>query len=324
MNFVFALNTDRLTPQNLNQNKNQSSAIQGGEGKQVQNRNIYTKESNKIEKREVILGQDKERVVKISVTPVVGAGNKILGRLIILHDVTRERAMEKMKSEFVNIVAHQLRTPLSAIKWTMRLVLDGDAGPISKEQEEILQKGYQSNERMINLVADLLNAARVEEGRFIYEFIETDFSLLIGAAIETVKSFAQAKKVSIVLDKGQIGFIVKADKEKLELAVQNLIDNAINYSPAESVVTISILCDKMNVACAIKDNGIGIPLAVQSRIFDKFFRAPNAVKMETQGSGIGLFIARNIIESHGGKIWFKSEENKGTTFYFSLPLFKNI
>ena len=274
-----------------------------------------------IEKGEITIEEPSEMILEINTASVLDADKKlVLGQLIILHDITREKAIERMKSEFVTIAAHQLRTPLSAVKWTLRLILDGDMGPVNKEQADILQKGYQSNERMIVLINDLLNVARIEEGRFIYGFSEISFNELIFEILSDYQGLIKIKNLSIKFEKPEKDCRAKADKEKMKLAVQNLIENAIHYSSPGSTVTIMLNCDKMNLSFCVRDQGIGIPATQHSRIFGKFFRAQNAMKTETEGTGLGLFITKNIVESHGGKIWFESEESKGTTFYFTIPI----
>ena len=275
-----------------------------------------------LEKKEVTLENPVHRVLEVSTVLVVDSDKKALGQLVIMHDVTREKEMERMKSEFVTIAAHQLRTPLSAVKWTLRLILDRDLGPISDEQEEILKKGYQSNERMINLVNDLLNVARIEEGRYIYGFKLIQFGDFIAETLDAFGPLLKMKNIALKFEKPKESVEVLVDKEKMRLVVQNLIENAINYSPAGSTVTISLKSDKMNLTLAVEDRGMGIPKAQQGRVFGKFFRGDNAVKMETEGTGLGLFLTKNIVERHGGKIWFETEENRGSTFYFTLPLKK--
>lgn len=282
---------------------------------------IIKSQKQPIEKQEIGLEDAEERILEVSTTPVLGIDKKNLGQLVILHDITREKVIEKMKSEFVTIAAHQLRTPLSAVKWTLRLILDQDLGPISKEQEETLKKGYQSNERMIGLINDLLDITRIEEGRFIYSLSKISFVELFKETLESFQTLIRMKNITIKvkLPKGD-KVDMTIDKEKIKLVLQNLIENAIHYSLPQSIVTISVKCDKMNLRFMIEDHGMGIPKNQQARVFTKFFRGNNAVKMETEGTGLGLYLTKNIIEKHGGKIWFEAEENKGSTFYFTLPL----
>src|SRR3989339_90545 len=259
---------------------------------------------NEIEIRE---GQNLEA----SIIPVMIA-EEFLSTMVIIHDVSREKLIEKMKTEFVSLAAHQLRTPLSAIKWTLRMLLDGDLGKITKEQKSFLQKTYASNERMIRLINDLLNVARIEEGKFIHKLTPTLISEIIKTVISSFQDKMDLKGIDFkyVLPKGKIP-LANLDAEKLNIAITNLLDNAIDYTPDNGKITIELSFDKRKIQFMIKDSGIGIPKDQQHRIFSKFFRGENVVKMETDGTGLGTFIAKNIIEAHNGKIWFESEEGKG-------------
>jgi signal transduction histidine kinase len=244
------------------------------------------------------------------------------GKLIILHDITREKAVERMKTEFVSIAAHQLRTPLSAIKWIMNMMLEGDMGNISESQREFLLKTYQSNERMIRLVNDLLNITRIEEGRFLYELVPKDITALVERTVASLQEMAKQRGVKMIVYKPNlVPPPIYIDEEKVAMAIQNLIDNAINYTPSGKEVNVFMDYDLTTDTFLFKvqDEGFGIPPEQQKRIFSRFFRAPNALKADTEGSGLGLFIAKNVVEAHHGKIWFESTEDKGSTFYFTLP-----
>ena len=263
-------------------------------------------------------------VLEVSTIPMMRKEEK-LGTLILLHDITRERMIERMKTEFVSISAHQLRTPLSAVKWTLKMILEGDLGKISKEQRTFLEKTYLSNERMINLINDLLNISRIEEGRFLYKIQKYDIVKLLERTIASLKEVALRKKLDFKFFKPEKRIPdAEVDIEKISLVFQNMIENAIHYtSPGGKVyVNIEYSPAEKKILFFVKDSGIGISKNQRARVFSKFFRGSNAIKLETEGTGLGLFIAKNIIEAHGGKIWFKSQENKGTTFYFSLPIFK--
>jgi len=260
-------------------------------------------------------------VLEVSVALITGNKGKI-GKFVILHNITREKTVQNLKTEFVSIAAHQLRTPLSAIKWTLTSLLDGDLGEITKEQKEYLQKANLSNERMINLVDDLLNLSRIEEGRYIQKNDSFKFEKVVCEVVDSLDSKANKKNIKLNFEKPKNLPEVLADKEKIRIVVQNLVDNAINYSFEGKEIIISIEKNKVQeeIIFQIKNTGIGISKSQQKRIFTKFFRAENAVKAETVGSGLGLFINKNIIESHGGKIWFESEENKETVFCFAIPI----
>ncbi|MBU4466815.1 PAS domain S-box protein [Patescibacteria group bacterium] len=242
-----------------------------------------------------------------------------LGNLVVLHDVSREKTIEKLKTEFVSLAAHQLRTPLSAVKWSLRMVLDGDMGKINKEQKEIMEKTYQSNERMIALVNDLLNVARIEEGKYA---ISPTFIDMVKFCQSTVDSIADGfKKKGIkfkFIKSSNKPIMVFVDEEKLELVIQNLLDNALKYTNKPGEVVLSLKETPKTVTVEVKDSGIGITKGDQARIFSKFFRASEAILIEPGGSGLGLYMAKNIINSHNGKIGFESQSGQGSTFYFTI------
>jgi PAS domain S-box-containing protein len=257
-------------------------------------------------------------ILEVTTVPMM-KGEEMVGTLMILHDVTREKEIERMKTEFVSISAHQLRTPLSAIKWTLKMFLDGDLGELTKEQREFLEKTYQSNERMINLINDLLNVTRIEEGRFLYKPVLADIVPICQSVIDSYKDEIEKRNLKFKFKKPKELPKVRVDIEKISLAIQNLLENAIRYNKFGGEIEMVLKEKEKEIEFSIKDTGIGIPKDQQNRVFTKFFRGSNAMKMETEGSGLGLFITKNIIEAHGGRIWFESEEGKGTTFYFTLP-----
>ncbi len=273
---------------------------------------------NKVTKKEISIGQRMDIEVY---TVFLEEGQEEGGVLIILHDVTRDKLIERMKTEFVSIAAHQLRTPLSAIKWTLRMVIDGETGDITSEQKELLEKTYVSNERMISLINDLLNVSKIEEGRFLYKQEMASLEEIVSIVVDSSQELLKMKKMKISFDRPkQILPQVNIDKEKMELVVQNLLENAVKYTPEGGEINISLEKDKNDIVFKIKDTGVGIPEVQKERIFTKFFRGDNVIRMETEGSGLGLYTTKNIVDAHNGKIWFDSEEGKGTTFVFSIPI----
>jgi PAS domain S-box-containing protein len=280
--------------------------------------NLLGKEIRGVFRKELPIKE--ELTLEVSTVPMMREGEK-LGNLVILHDVTREKMIERMKTEFVSISAHQLRTPLSAIKWTLKMFLDGDLGKLTDEQREFIEKTYDSNERMINLINDLLDVTRIEEGRFLYKPAVTDLESICQSLIDSYREEIKKKKIKFEFKKPEKKLPrVMVDVEKIRLAVQNLLDNAIRYTQPGGKVSVSLRQVGNEVEFSIRDTGVGIPKEQQERVFTKFFRGSNVIRMATEGSGLGLFITKNIIEAHGGKIWFESEEGKGTTFYFTLPI----
>jgi len=233
----------------------------------------------------------------------------------------RLKELDQMKTEFISVASHQMRTPLSAIKWILKMIIDGDLGPLNQEQKDLLAKGYQSNERMIALINDLLNVSRIEEGRFQYRMIRTSLEEEIKKVIEEMKSDIQAKHIRLKYEQSQAPLPkVSMDPQKIHLVVQNLIDNALKYTPSHGRVEINLKQEGQEIIFSIKDDGVGIPTSQRDKIFSKFFRADNVIRMQTEGSGLGLFIVKNIIKAHTGRVWFESQEGIGTTFYFALPL----
>ncbi|MFW6311503.1 MAG: sensor histidine kinase, partial [Nanoarchaeota archaeon] len=265
---------------------------------------------------------DENLILEVSVIPLIRREEQ-LGVLVTLHDITRQKGIQKMKTEFVSVAAHQLRTPLSAIKWTLEMLLEGDVGELTEEQNKFLKKSFKSNERMINLINDLLNVSRIEEGRYLYERKKIKIKKIIDELIKNHEEDLKRKDINLEFNKTKEKINFAGDKEKIRLAIQNLIDNAVKYTLKGGKIVVNLKKkDKNSIKFSIEDDGIGIPKKQHSRIFSKFFRGKTAVRRETEGSGLGLFITKNIIEAHGGEIWFESEEGEGTTFYFTLPLLK--
>jgi len=278
---------------------------------------LIGEEIKKIYRKELHLSE--KLILEVSVVPIILREEKI-ATILIFHDVTREKLIERMKSEFVSIAAHQLRTPLSALKWTLKMLLEGDLGPITQEQAEFVEKIYNANERMIRLINDLLDVTRIEEGRYVYKLSLVKLDIIIEKMILFYKDLAEKKKLKIEFKKEGEDFEVRVDEEKIKLAIQNLVENAIRYTLPQGEIMISLKRREEEIEFSIKDTGVGIPEHQKERVFSKFFRGENVMRIETEGTGLGLFITKNIIESHGGKIWFESEEGKGTTFYFTLPI----
>lgn len=235
---------------------------------------------------------------------------------------TRERLISQMKSEFISIAAHQLRTPLSAVKWTLKMMSEGDVGQLTPEQKEFLMRGYEVNERMIVLVNDLLNVARIEEGRFGYNFNPSDYIAYVTDYLERYKQNAISRNIAINFTPPKEPLPkIMLDPSKMDLVLQNLLDNAIKYSKPGDTIELRVKVNANNeVETVIEDHGVGIPKHQIHRLFTKFFRGDNVIRMQTQGSGLGLFIVKNIVKNHGGDIHAESEENMGTKMIFTIPL----
>jgi two-component system sensor histidine kinase VicK len=247
--------------------------------------------------------------------------NEIIKKLQDEVEIDKTKEIEKRKIQFVSLTAHQLQAPLSDIKWGLDMMIKGDFGKITKEQKEILEKTYQINERMIALINELLNIVRFEERGEEYKFSYEDLEEITKKVLEGLKEVINQKKIKVEFKSETIPKI-KLDREKISFVVQTLIENAIFYNIPQGMVEISLKNDPLSkkIIFSVKDTGIGISNEDKKKVFNIPFRGELAAKKEMVGSGLGLFWAKDIILKHKGEIWFESEEGKGSTFYFSLPV----
>jgi len=257
---------------------------------------------------------------EVHVSPILNEKGDLLFFVGIEKDLSRRKSIERMKTEFISLASHQLRTPLSAVKWFSEMLLDGNAGNLTKMQKEFVLKVNKSNEREIQLVNSLLNVSRIESGKIVVMPRETNLKKLVEKLISEMKVDSNwgNKKLTFLVDKNVPN--LRIDPDLINHVYSNLLANAINYTPNAGKISVKIRLKGGKVISEVKDGGIGIPKGEQDRIFEKFFRASNAMKKNTDGNGLGLYLIKAIIESSGGKIWFTSSEGKGTTFTFSLPV----
>ena len=235
------------------------------------------------------------------------------------------RELDKLKSDFISVAAHQLRTPLSGVKWVLKLLLDGDLGAINEDQKGMLKRGYETNEKMIQLVNDLLNVSRIENGKFGYKFEKNDFMKLLNTLVENTVLPSKERNIEVILE-NRVGTIpdFMFDPEKLLIALQNIVDNAMKYTLPGGKVTIVVERQGDYIEVKVSDTGVGIPKDDIAKLFSKFFRAANVIHLQTDGSGLGLFIVKSIIMRHGGQIWVDSVEGKGTTFTVVVPVIAEL
>lgn len=259
-------------------------------------------------------------ILEASAIPMIVKESK-LGSLVILRDITHEKLIDKLKSEFVTVAAHQLRTPASIMKWTIKTLLEEDSGPLTEEQKEALGRVFSTNEKMIRLINDLLNVAQIEEGKYLSKLVISDIKEIIKTSYGSFEGQLKKRKIKFVFKVPKTPLPkVMLDREKMIIALNSLIDNAGRYTPQGGNITVSIEEKEKEIEVGIKDNGLGISFEDQTKISTKFFRGRNAARVDTEGTGLGLYIAKNIIEAHGGRFWFDSEEGKGSNFYFTVPV----
>lgn len=264
--------------------------------------------------------EDPRLELRVSTTKVIDPHGQLLGFLKIVHDRTREVEMLRSKSDFITIAAHQLRTPLSGINWTFE-VLAKEAG-LSAQAKEFVANGSKASTAVLKIVNDLLDVSRIEEGRFGFQFESIDIIKFIQDILKEAMFFAEKYGVGIFFEKPEIdSLMLTVDPQKLSLVLNNLIDNGVKYNVKNGRVIVKLeeLPSVPYVQISVSDTGLGIPHDDMDRLFKKFFRAQNALKVETVGSGLGLYIARNVVLRHGGKISVDSELNRGTVVAFTLP-----
>ncbi|MSU75082.1 MAG: PAS domain-containing protein [Candidatus Magasanikbacteria bacterium] len=248
---------------------------------------------------------------------------KIIGAVVTFRDITREKEIDEAKTEFVSLASHQLRTPLTAINWYIEMLLSGDTGPITDEQKSFLQEVYKGSHRMIQIVNEFLNVSRLESGRLKIEPKPLELIPFINDIIKEIEPLARARNCTIIFNQPPEKVpLIPLDGVLMRQVVHNLLTNALRYSTEGKCAVVVTLFkgQSKDYVISVKDDGIGIAKDVQPRIFEKFFRTENAIHAVTEGSGIGLYISKMIVEASNAKIWFQSEENKGTTFYVSIPL----
>lgn len=242
--------------------------------------------------------------------------------VLIIRSFERLAEANRMKSEFVSIVSHQLRSPLSNLSWSLDFLVSSNSGNIAGEQKEYFDILGENIKRMNELISDLLVVSRIQSASLPLNKKEFLPEESIHRVISEFKPFAKASNIEIKLEVEENLPKVFADPHQFDQVIKNFIDNGIKYSKSEGEINIIIRKQGKNLYFEIKDNGIGIPEEDQKYIFQKFFRSKNVLRHETQGSGLGLFIAKAAIERSGGKVGFKSQLNKGTTFWFTLPIKK--
>lgn len=275
-----------------------------------------------VTKRVVYLKKDGTKLpVSVTVSPTLLEGRPI-GAVEVFRDITKDIELENAKSEFISIATHQLKTPPGAILWSLELLEDASIGEINDQQKEVIQSSIEVAKKMIDTVNSLLNVSRLELGTFIVEPVPTNYVEVAKEVLVEQKQLIEQKKLKIKEDFDDIP-LIPSDPGLAKIVVENLISNAVKYTRPEGNIFISIKnlpnAATKSILITVKDNGFGIPLKQQDKIFLKMFRADN-VKTEVEGTGLGLYLLKSIVEFTKGKVWFESKENIGTTFYIELPV----
>lgn len=228
------------------------------------------------------------------------------------------QALDETKDEFISMASHQLRTPLTSVKGYLSMVLEGDAGEVNEMQKKLLDQAFVSSQRMVYLIADLLNVSRLRTGKFVIEAIPTNLAEVIEGETGQLKETAKARGLTLTYEKPANFPTLLLDETKIRQVIMNFMDNAIYYAKPNGHVDVSVKDTGKTVEFTVTDDGIGVPKSEQHHLFTKFYRAGNAKKARPDGTGLGLFMAKKVIVAQGGSLIFKSEEGKGSTFGFSF------
>lgn len=275
-------------------------------------------------------GEKYEAILHIS--PILDKDGEVKFFVGIERDVSKEKMIDRSKTEFVSLASHQLRTPLSFVNWYSEMLLAGEVGELNEKQKKYLEEIYAGNQRMIELVNSLLNVSRLDLGTFIVEPAQTDVTEMAKSVLKELKQISEKKHITVQEDYDSIPPTFLADPKLLRMVFQNLLSNAIKYTRDSGTVELKIQkvekkiifagkeMPEESLVISVSDTGIGIPDKQKDKIFTKLFRTDNAKISEAEGNGLGLYIIKSIIDQSGGQIWFDSTENTGSTFYVSFPL----
>lgn len=228
------------------------------------------------------------------------------------------RQLDQTKDDFISMASHQLRTPLTSVKGYVSMVLDGDAGKLTKLQRKLLGQSFISAQRMVYLISDLLNVSRLRTGKFVIEPVPTNLAKIIKDEVDQLLETAKGRDLTLTFNKPEHFPTYLLDETKMRQVIMNFIDNAIYYTPAGGNITINLLDKPSTIELTVVDDGIGVPREEQHHLFTKFFRAHNAKRARPDGTGLGLFMAKKVVVAQGGAIIFKSQEHKGSTFGFTF------
>jgi signal transduction histidine kinase len=263
-----------------------------------------------------------ERAIHASLTSMLDQQGGFAGTVIVLRDVTTEREVAQAKNDFVSLVSHELRTPMTSIKGYTDLLLKGAVGALNEQQRHFMAIVKSNVDRMSDLVSDLLDVSRIEAGRVRLEREDLDLTGVVHDVSEELAETLRQRELTLQLDLAPGLPRVYADRSRVIQVLLNLLSNAYRYTLAGGTITLAVHASDSEVQIDVTDTGIGIPEQVQETIFERFYRADHPVVRQQAGTGLGLPIAKSLIEMHGGRLWLCSEVDKGSTFSFALPLYK--
>lgn len=263
----------------------------------------------------------KQTKINLSTAIISSDTQTNLGCILILHDLTKEEELERMKLDFVSMASHELKTPLTSIVGYLTVFLDENKNKLQKEQADLLDRALISSRQLLSLVGNLLNVNKIERDQLAVSLQPLDYLSILNKAVTDLQNQAKLKNITLTLNLPQNPIPnIMADPIRITEVLDNLISNAINYTNSGGSVDISIQLTPVEVETIVSDTGIGIPQESIPQLFNKFYRVSAATQKASKGTGLGLYISKSIIEKHNGKIWVESKLNQGSKFHFSLPL----
>lgn len=264
------------------------------------------------------LGGEQGKDVRIYCRGIMGEHGEFIGGVAIVEDITEDKRIERLKSEFVSTVSHELRTPLTAIRGAVGLLNEGVAGKLSDEARKLTEISQANTNRLLMLIDDILDISKIELGELSFDFKKLDIRGFLEDVVQTMDPYARQHQVKLVLKRNCYEVYINADYDRLMQVMCNLLSNAVKFSPPRGVVDIAMECIADGVKISVKDTGPGIPKEFQEVIFDRFTQFDSSDSRRTGGTGLGLAITKALVEKHNGRIAFDTSKN-GTTFYIVLP-----
>jgi PAS domain S-box-containing protein len=273
--------------------------------------------------KEIIVPQEQSRILRYEISPVIGTENEPIGLVVVLRDITKEKELERMKSEFISTISHELRTPLTTIRETVSQVLDGILGETTPEQRDFLNMCLEDTDRLKRIIDNLLDISKIEAKRVELRREMFDMTVLVKGIITAFTPVAATKGLEIKEKFSKENIEVYADKDKVIQIFTNLIGNALKFTE-KGYIQISVTDKKYSVECSISDTGVGIAKGDMLRVFDKFQQFGRVAGPGEKGTGLGLSITKSLVELQKGTIRVESELNKGTSFIFELPKYETV
>lgn len=268
---------------------------------------------------EIVNPDGNTMTVKANLAKVRNYMGKAMGIVMVLNDISREKDLDKVRTEFISITSHELRTPLAAIKEAVSLIIDGVTGPVNDKQHKFLDMARRNIDRLTAIINDLLDLSKIASGKVVLQRVDTNINHLLEEVAATFDPVATEGNIRITLALDSKLPQVKVDRAKITQVLSNLVSNALKFTPKGGQVTLGSMYKSKDITLWVRDSGIGIAKNNFDKLFKKFQQIENTLTRSVGGTGLGLAISKEIIEMHGGRIWVESEMGKGSTFYFSLP-----